>query len=147
MIIYFFNFQNKHDPNNGRAISSEDELNSFLDDARNATPSLVEFSGATDFNLMIGIGGYFSCAQYSRVDGLPPYLMAVSRHPPVRRGYIEFMCGGTPTPVGARNLLSFDEVKEIVRHYMRTGERSDAVSWRDVHPGDVKEDAERPPEP
>jgi hypothetical protein len=70
--------------------------------------------------------------------------MAVSHHPVMKRGYIEFQCGGTPTPVGSRNILRFDELKEVVLHFMRTGERSNTVSWREVHPGDVKEDAERP---
>jgi hypothetical protein len=144
MIIYFRNCQDKLDPNHGRTISGDDDLNKLLDRARNATPFMAEFCGASDFEIMIGIGGDFGCVQYSRVDGTPPYLMAVSHHPVMKRGYIEFQCGGTPAPVGSRNILSFDELKEVVLHFMRTGERSNTVSWREVHPGDVKEDAERP---
>lgn len=146
MIIYFRNYQDKLDPNHGRAISSDDELISLLDHVRNATPFVAEFCGPGDFHITIGIGGDFGFVQYSRVDGAPPYLAAVSHHPLMKRGYIEFQCGGTPTPVGARNVLRFDELKEVVLHFMRTGERSNAVSWREVHPGDVREDAERPPE-
>lgn len=146
MIIHFRNCQDKLDPNHGRAISSDDELISLLDHARSEAPFMAEFCGAGDFETMIGIGGHFGCAQYSRVDGNPPYLMAVSRRPAMKRGYIEFQCGGTPTPVGARNILRFEELREIVLHFMRTGERSNTVSWREVQPGDVKEDAERPPE-
>jgi len=63
MIIYFYNCQDKLDPNHGRAISSEDDLNKLLDHARNATPFTGEFCGAGDFEIMIGIGGDFSCVQ------------------------------------------------------------------------------------
>jgi hypothetical protein len=144
MIIYFRNYQDKLDPNHGCAISSENELISLLDNARSEAPFMAEFCGAGDFHIEIGIGGDFGCVQYSRVDGEPPYLMAVSRQPAMKRGYIESQCGGTPTPVGARNILRFDELREVVLYFMRTGERSSTVSWREVQPGDVKEDAERP---
>jgi hypothetical protein len=144
MIIYFRNYQDKLDPNYGRALSSDDELISLLDHARNATPFIAEFCGAGDFHIVIGIGGDLGCVEYSRVDGTPPYLAAVSHRPSMKRGYIEFQRGGTPTPIGARNILRFDELKEVVLHFMRTGERSNTVSWREVRPGDVKEDAERP---
>ena len=139
VIIFFRNYQDELDPNQGRAISSEDDLVSLLDHVRGQAPFIAEFCGAGDFHIEIGIGGDFGCVQYSRVDGKPPYLVAVSHRPPMKRGYIEFQCGGTPTPIPARNILRFDELKEVVLHFMRTGERSNTVSWRDL-----KEDAGRP---
>ena len=144
MIIFFRNFQDKHDPNNGRAISSADDLVCLLEQMRSASPVIAEFCGPGDFDIQIGIGGKFGCVQYSRMDDNPPYLMAVSHHPPMKRGYIEFLCGGTPTPIGARNILTFDEMKDVVLDFLRTGDRSDKVSWRAVQPSDVREDAERP---
>jgi hypothetical protein len=146
MIIYFHNHQDKLDPNNRRAISSDDELIELLDHARHAPPFVAEFCGAVDFHIIVGIGGDFGRVQFSRMDGMPPYLMAVSPRPPVKRGVIEFMCGGTPTPIGSSNILRFDELKAVLMHFMRTGERSDTVTWRPVRPGDTKEDAERPSE-
>lgn len=146
MIIFFRNYEDKQDPNHGRAMSSDDDLAGFLDEARKRPPFTAEFSGAGDFELVVGIGGEFGCAQFSRMDGRPPYLMAVSPRPPMKRGVIEFMCGGTPTPIGSSNILRFDELKEVLIHFMRTGERSSAVTWRPVRPSETKEDAERPPE-
>jgi len=104
---------------------------------------MAEFTGPGDFEIVIGIGGELGCIQCSRMDGNPPYLMAVSHNPPMKRGYIEFQCGGTPTPVRSTNILTFDEMKSVVLHFFDTGERSDRVNWRPVRPGDVKEDAER----
>jgi hypothetical protein len=101
MIIFFRNFQDDLDPNNDRAISSADELIGLLEQMRGASPVIAEFCGPGDFDIQIGIGGEFGCVQYSRMDGKPPYLMAVSHRPPMKRGYIEFLCGGTATPVGS----------------------------------------------
>jgi hypothetical protein len=146
VIIFFRNYQDERDPNHGRAISSEDDLSGVLDEARKRPPFIAEFSSAGDFELTVGIGGDFGGVQFSRMDGRPPYLMAVSPRPPMRRGVVEFMCGGTPTPIGSSNILRFDELKEILVHFMRTGERSSAVAWRPVRAGDTKDDAERPAE-
>lgn len=138
MIIYFHNYQDELDPNNGRAISRDDELSALLDHARKAPPFVAEFCGASDFHITIGVGGDFGCVQYSRVDGMPPYLVAVSHHPPMKRGCIEFLCGGTPTPIGSSNILTFEEMKEVVLHFLKTGERSDSVSWRPVGQATLK---------
>jgi immunity protein Imm1 of predicted polymorphic toxin system len=144
MIIFFHNFQDHLDSNNGRAISSDDELISLLEQMRAASPVITEFCGPNDFQIDIGIGGKFGSVQYSRIDGAPPYLMAVSHRPAVKRGYIEFLCGGTPTPIAARYIISFDELKEVVLHFLSSGERSETVSWQVLNPRACKEDAELP---
>jgi hypothetical protein len=51
-------------------------------------------------------------------DDNPPYHMAVSRQPPMKRGYIEFLCGGTPTPVGASKIFRFDELKKVLLDFL-----------------------------
>jgi hypothetical protein len=37
-----------------------------------------------------------------------------------------------PTPIPARHILSFEERKQIVLHFLATGERSNAVSWESI---------------
>jgi hypothetical protein len=69
--------------------------------------------------------------------------MAVSTNPPIKSGYVEFLISNTPTPFAARYIISFDELKEVVLHFMKTGERSDMVLWQELDPRAVKEDAER----
>lgn len=144
MIIYFRNHQDCADPNNWRAISNADEFSKLLDQMGGGKPVIAHLSGPGDFRIEFGIGGKFGCVQISRMDDKPPYMMAVSHKPPLKRGYIEFLCGGTPTPVGARNILVFEELKEVLLDFLETGDHSKKVSWREVAPGDVKEDAERP---
>ncbi len=92
---------------------------------------------------MAGIGGNVGCVQYSRSDGLPPYLMAVSSHPAMKRGCVEFLTANTPTPIAARYIISFDEVKAIVIDFLKAGERSDVVLWQVLSPTAVREDIER----
>ncbi len=69
--------------------------------------------------------------------------MAVSRNPQLKSGYIEFMCGGTPTAFAARYILTFEEVKKIVLDFLQTGQRSNAVSWQELEPKAIQEDIER----
>jgi hypothetical protein len=64
----------------------------------------------------------------------------------MKRGYVEFLTANTPTPVAARYIISFDELKEVVLYFLQTGERSDAVVWQKLNLQALKEDAERPTE-
>jgi hypothetical protein len=143
MIVYFRNFQDKRDPDHGRVISSDDELSALLDRKRLASPFIAEFCGAHDFELTIGLGGDYGCAQCNQVDGSPPYFMALSHQPPMKRGCIEFQCGGTPTPIAARYIVRFDELKQIVLDFVNAGIKSDAVFWRVLEPRACLEDVER----
>ncbi|MGB6536629.1 MAG: Imm1 family immunity protein, partial [Xanthobacteraceae bacterium] len=79
-------------------------------------------------------GGNVGCVQYSRSDGSPPYLMAGSSRPPMKRGCVEFLTADTPTPIAARYIISFDELKTIAVHFLKTGERSDTVYWQVLNP-------------
>jgi hypothetical protein len=89
----------------------------------------------------VGISEKFGCAQYSSLNGDPPYLMAMSPEPPLKRGFVEFLLGGTPTPSPARYVIRFDELKEILNHFLETGKPSDAFSWQDFTPEAVREAA------
>ena len=40
--------------------------------------------------------------------------------------------GGTATPIPARYILSFDELKKVVIYFLETGERINAVSWEAI---------------
>jgi Immunity protein Imm1 len=144
MIIYFCNYQDKCDPDQGRLIPNANELGDLLDRKRQASPFIAEFCGAGDFELTVGLGGDYGCVQRNLIDGTPPYLMALSRRPPMKRGCIEFLCGGTPTPVAARYILRFHELKEVVLDFALTGGMSDAVFWRELEPKACLEDVERP---
>lgn len=144
MKVRYVNRQDKSDPMNGAILADADKLAELLDNRRNNAPFIADLAGDNGFELMIGLGCNLGCAQFSRADGEPPYLMAVSPHPlPVAAGYVEFLAASTPTPVAARYIISFDELKQIARHFLDTGGRSDAVSWQEFHPAAAREDARR----
>jgi len=61
----------------------------------------------------------------------------------MKAGYLEFLTADTPSPIAARYIVSFEEVKEIVLFFLQTGERSDVVCWQELDPNAIFEDAER----
>jgi hypothetical protein len=142
MKVRYVNRQDKLDPMNGVVLADAGRLTELLDGRRNDAPFIADLTGDNGFELMIGLGCDLGCAQFSRADGEPPYLMAVSPHPlPVGAGYVEFLAASAATPVAARYIISFDELKQIARHFLDTGGRSDMVSWQEFHPGAAREDA------
>jgi hypothetical protein len=144
MIVRYFNNQNELDPMSGKAITENTVLANLLDSRRQDQPFLADLCGDNSFQIMIGIGGNASCVQYSRMDNKPPYLMAVSTQPPMKRGYVEFLVNNTLTAIAARYIISFNEMKKIALHFLETGERSNGVSWQSLDPRAIIEDAERP---
>jgi len=140
MKVKYINQQDKSDPMNGTVITRADKLAELLEGRQNRTPFIADLIGDNGFELMIGIGGNFGCAQYSGTDGAPPYLMAVSPQRRMKTGYVEFLVSNTPTPFAARYILSFDEVKTISLHFLETGDKSDVVSWHEFDPGAMRED-------
>jgi len=132
MKVRYDNEQDDTDPMNGVVIAECEKLSELLNWRRNNSPFFIRLSGTNGYEIMVGLGGDAGCVQYSRSDGEPPYLVAVSPHPHMTSGDVEFLTGNTATPVPARNILSFDELKQIALYFLETGERSDAVSWEPV---------------
>jgi Immunity protein Imm1 len=143
MSIQYLSHQDKFDSMNGRTIEQAAQLSELLHRRRNQRPFVAEISGDNGFQLTFGIGTDLCCAQHSRADGSQPYLMAVSPRPLLKTGYAEFLSANTPTPIAARYIISFDELKEIALYFLQTGERSDGVSWQVLDPRAIEEDAGR----
>lgn len=132
MKVRYLNQQDDSDPMNGTVIAGNAKLAVLLDRRRNDAPFVAELRGDNGFMLVFGMGAGIGCVEYRRTDGDPPYLMGISSHPTVESGDIEFMCGGTPTPIPARNILEFGELKQTLIHFLETGERTDLISWESV---------------
>ena len=132
MKLLYENQQEDADPKNGMIISSGTQLDAVLDAGRIGTPVFVRLSGDNGFEIMVGIGRNVGCIQYSRSDGEPPYLVALSVDCPTEGEDVEFWTGGTATPIPARFILSSDELKQIALHFLETGQRSDAVFWESI---------------
>ena len=143
MIVRYDNEQSASDPLSGAAIDGSLRLAQLLESRRDNAPFFARLTGDNGFEIMIGIARDVG-VQYSRSNGRPPYLMAVSYDPPVKRGCVEFLAANTPTPIAARYIISFDELKTIALHFLNTGERSDSTSWQVLNPRAAREDMERP---
>jgi hypothetical protein len=143
MIIRYHSHQDKFDAMNGQTIEQSEQLSELLDRRRSQRPFVAEISGDNGFQLTFGIGTNLCCVQHSHADGSQPYLMAVSPNPSMSSGYVEFLSANTPTPIAARYIISFDELKQVAQHFLQTGERSNVVSWQVLDPMAIEEDAQR----
>jgi hypothetical protein len=96
-------------------------------------PFTFELFGENGFMLTFGIEGEHGNAQYSPADGSLPYLMAVD--PDTSRlnlGDMDFIVGGTLTPIDGRYRVPADKIMRIVRHFLETGERSSEIEWEEI---------------
>ena len=143
MIVRYQNYEDKYDAINGRTFDQRGALWELLHRRKNQRPHAAALTGDNGYEITFGISTDRCAVQFARADGSPPYLMAVSPCPSMKRGYVEFYCGGTPTPFAARYAISFPELEEIALHFLETGEKSEAVSWQVLSPRAGKEDAER----
>jgi hypothetical protein len=113
MIVKTRDCQDQTSSVNGLAVTNDEQLIQILDSLRSRKPffaGLVRNNGCT---LLIGIGEEVGCAQFSRSNGDPPYLMAVAPRQFAEHESVEFLAGNTPTPVPSRYILPFEKIKEI----------------------------------
>ena len=133
MRALFFDRENENDPQNGTEIEYADHLTGILESARARTPFFAELVGENGYSLLLGIGA-LGCAQYSPSDGEAPFLMAVdpTATTTFEEGVLEFLAGGTLTPVAMRYALSFERIKEIAIHFLTDGTTSKSVTWESI---------------
>jgi hypothetical protein len=131
MNTIFQDLQNDRNPWNGQLVSDRSATMALLDQLRNVRPPVMcQFVGDNGYNLTIGVGSDFGCVQHSANDGLPPYLMATG--PLADDRQMEFVVGGTATPVDGRYRLPFDILQDVVATFVASGRRSDSVKWHDL---------------
>lgn len=134
-IVTFTDLKDDDNPGNNRLLEGELQVSEVLRDLRVAQrPRMCQFTISSRGSVLVGFSREFGCVQYSREDGLPPYLMAVSRVSLGAPDELEFAVGGTMTPIDRRYLISMDQVAEVVAHFVASGELSDAVVWKEFEP-------------
>jgi Immunity protein Imm1 len=132
MIVRVHDCQDQTSSVNGLVVTSDDQLLQVLDSFRTRDPFFAELLGDHGYKLLIGIGGTIGCAQFSRLDGEPPYLMAVAPNRIAELDQVEFLAGNTPTPVPSRYILPFEKIMNIASQFRRTGKRSAEVLWEEI---------------
>lgn len=105
----------------------------LLDEMRRTDPPVMcQFISDNGFNLTVGIDDAFGCMQYSANEGLPPYLMAVSRQQRESEFVeMEFVVGGTQTPIDGQYRLPFGIIRDVVIEFAQSGLRSAIVDWQE----------------
>ena len=129
MIVEFYDRQDHSSSMNGTVVGDNTQLMEIIDCLQSRPPFFCELIGENGYQLLVGIGKSIGCAQFSRQDGVPPYLMATISQSKGRNEGMEFLTCNTPTPVLARYCLPMNVVKEIAAYFQRTGETSPAVEW------------------
>jgi hypothetical protein len=117
---------------NGAEFSRPEQVHDLFLQLRGRTPFMFELKGENGFKLLVGFSEECGCIQFSRADGAPPYLVAVSEDAPGTEEVVEFLAGGTPTPIQQRFCLPLSMVEDIVTMFVRDGTRSNMVSWEEI---------------
>ena len=131
MNVIFFDRQDQENPLHGVVVRDRERLLQILNGLLIRPPFVCELQGENDFLLHVGVGE-FGQAQYSRADGKPPYLMAVAPDPGPKEEDIEFLLGGTPTPISKRYCMPFKFICEIAGYFVETGRAHPGFSWEDA---------------
>jgi len=124
--------EDEANPINGTAISYPPQLMEVLEGFRGRPPFFLQLIGGNGYKIDIGISSECGCAQFSSVDGLPPYLMAIAPSATFRGEEFEFLAGGTSTPVDKRYCLSRDLTFKIARHFAETGQKDSAIECEEI---------------
>jgi len=131
MNVTFYDREDDTNSLNGTPVRDRDRLLKILDRLQDRPPFVCELVGDTGFHLHVGIGN-LGHAQYSRVDGEPPYLMAIAPQPGRKEEHFEFLLWGTPTPISKRYCMPFDSVREIAGHFLETGRTHPGFAWEEI---------------
>jgi hypothetical protein len=131
MRAQFFDRQDATNPLNGIRITTLSELRSALESSRGRPPFFAELIGENGFKLLLGVGGAEGCAQFSSVDGAPPYLMAVAPDGSAE-GEQVFLIGDTASPVPKRYCLAYEAIESIAAAFLQTGQRLTEIPWEEI---------------
>jgi hypothetical protein len=118
---------------NGRRIETPTGLAQLFQSLRDREPFLMQLRDDSGVMLTVGISSECGCVQHSRTSGEPPYVMAVAGDAVSDDEYVEFLGGGTPTPISRRYCLPMADVRKIAEEFLESGGgKSGAVEWEEI---------------
>jgi hypothetical protein len=132
MKTQFFDRQDPNNPANGRMVNNSAELRSILMAARKRHPFFAELIGENGFKLLLGLGGNQGSAQFSSVDGSPPYLMAIASDGDDADEASTFLISDTLTPVPKRYCLPYEAIMDIAEAFVQTGRQKPDIYWEEI---------------
>jgi hypothetical protein len=128
-------FQDQQEPASvatGRVLSTPADVAQLFDALRGRPPFMFELIGENGDSLTIGYSDSVGAVQHAASDGRPPYRMAVNEESLDDEAAVEFLAGGTPTPIPGRFCLPIQRVSAIAQEFVATGERSAVVTWEEI---------------
>jgi hypothetical protein len=129
MILEFQDLEDHSNPANGTAVGTITDLHTLFANSSDRRPFFFTLRNA-DIELTIGFGPEAGCIQHGDANGAPPYRMALN--PQGEEGFVEFLVGGTATPVSKRYCLQIDFILELAAHFIESGQRSTLVEWEEI---------------
>lgn len=132
MNAIFKDLQEQDCPFNGTCLRTAPEFTALLRSLKGRKPFMFVLSGDNGFVLTIGLAKDCASVQYSSSHGLPPYLEAVNDNVVEEAECVEFLAGGTPTPIPRRFCLPIEQVERIASDFIVNGCRSEAVRWEEI---------------
>lgn len=113
----------------GIEITSAEYLNRVIQSFAMREAGIVELLSANGNRLQVGVGGGLCCVQFIKADNLPPYYCVNAQNPIPGEHEVEFLLGGTPTPVSRKQCLSLAEALDISTHFVSTGDWHPGFQW------------------
>jgi len=144
MMVTFSDMEWTANPRNGEIISKPYDLMEILESLRTREPFVFELKGSSGFTLQIGIAGSCGFVEYSRDDGSADWVAIAPGEKQILSDQgcvafremadngVEFLCGGTPSPIPSRYILSFELLQRIAMYFWQTGERMPEILWDEL---------------
>lgn len=117
------------EPMPDRLITSQPELTAFLTEI--TEPIAGELIHDNGYMLMIGIDGSLAFVQYSPATHDVPYLIALAPEKVVA-DFHDFIVTNEATEIDGKFCLPLSVFKEIVSHFLQTGQQSTKVQWEEI---------------
>ncbi len=131
MTAKFYDQERLNNPMNATYIKGGEDVEHLFSVLQDRPPFLFELVSDQGFKLLVGYAGDRATVQFSRSDGMPPYLMALGSAED-EGTYVTFLSGGTPTPISERFCLPIEQVKTIVGDFLVHGGTSASVEWEEI---------------
>jgi hypothetical protein len=121
------------DAGDTRTVQSSEELEKVLNEIdmvhRANRPVMVNVVSQSGEVLTIGLGADQSVLSYMPANGEPPYLSSVGNDQ--SGGTIVFSYFGDWTEIPRTSLIATPIARQVLRHFVNTGELSNIVTWND----------------
>jgi ABC-type transport system involved in multi-copper enzyme maturation permease subunit len=132
MSATFHDLQQPEYPLNGTCLADGAAVRQLFTALRRREPFMFELCGSNGSRLLIGLATERAVVQFSSADGEPPYLMAIDEKGTAKDGFIEFLVGGTLTPIARRFGLPVETATMIAIEFVCDGTQSNLVEWEEI---------------